>query len=231
VQSQSPGTQILTLSVADALMILASHVQAIGLSQRVRRRTAVERPLDSPFAALTSAVRDYVESQPGTADADEARAALGSHIARCARGLADVSLHLENYGVSTDLVYQLERARLSLERMTALVAFRAPDGRHPRAVAQFVASLIRANAAQTSVRALISRAASCSPGGSWSPRKTGEHYITRDFGEYRAMLASAAIGGAVTGVTVTVKLVTTGHGCRRSSRAWWPRSTTRCRSC
>ncbi len=124
-----------------------------------------------------------------------------------------MSEHLENYGVSTDLVYQLERARLSLERMSALVAFRAPDGRQPRAVAQFVAALIRANAAQTSVRALISE-------NSFllarriveSARKTGEHYITRDFGEYRAMLASAAIGGALTGVTVTVKLVTTGHG-------------------
>jgi site-specific recombinase len=35
---------------ADALMILASHVQAIGLSQRVRQRTATQRPLDTPFA-------------------------------------------------------------------------------------------------------------------------------------------------------------------------------------
>lgn len=50
---------------ADALMILASHVQAIGMSQRVRRRTAMERPLDSPFATLSIAVREYIEAQPG----------------------------------------------------------------------------------------------------------------------------------------------------------------------
>jgi len=58
---------------ADALMILASHVQAIGLSQGVRQRTATERPLDTPFAGIASAVHDYVEAAfgseaaPGTA--------------------------------------------------------------------------------------------------------------------------------------------------------------------
>ena len=108
---------------ADALTILASHVQAIGMSHRVRKRTAMERPLDSPFASLSIAVHDFVEAQPGGAEADEAKAALKSHIARCARGLRDVAEHLENYGVSTDLVYQLERARLSLQRMESLVEF------------------------------------------------------------------------------------------------------------
>ncbi len=48
----------------DALAILASHVQAIGMSHRVRRRTARERPLDSPFATLSSAVHDYLETPP-----------------------------------------------------------------------------------------------------------------------------------------------------------------------
>ncbi len=45
-----------------------------------------------------------------------------------------------------------------------------------------------------------------------SARRTGEHYITRDGGEYRAMLLSAAIGGALTGITVIVKIAVTGHG-------------------
>lgn len=197
---------------ADALMILASHVQAVGLSQRVRRRTAMERPLDSPFANLSAAVHEYVEAQRGTPDAGQARAALMSHIARCTRALDEVTGHLASYGVSIDLVYQLERARLSLARMAALVEFRAVPGPTPAAVARFVAALIRANVAQTSVRALLGEnSVLMARRIVESARKTGEHYITRDAGEYRAMLASAAIGGAITGVTVTVKLATTGH--------------------
>ena len=87
------------------------------------------------------------------------------------------------------------------------------EGRNPAAVAHFVASLIRANAAQTSVRALLAENSRLLARRIVeSARRTGEHYITRESPEYRAMLASAAIGGAVTGLTVAVKLVTTGHG-------------------
>ena len=121
--------------------------------------------------------------------------------------------HLENYGVSTDLVYQLERARLSLARMESLVEFRSAEGRDPAAVALFVASLIRANAAQTSVRALLAEnSVLLARRIVESARRTGEHYITREAPEYRAMVVSAAIGGAVTGLTVAIKLAATGHG-------------------
>lgn len=198
---------------ADALAILASHVQAIGMSHRVRRRTALERPLDSPFATLSTAVHDYLEAVAGSDDASAARAALMSHIARCSRALSEVVAHLESYGVSIDLVFQLERARLALVRMTALVEFRAEPPPAPTAIARFLASLIRANAAHASVRALLGEnSVLLARRIVESARRTGEHYITRDAGEYRLMLWSAAIGGTVTGVTVLVKLAVTGHG-------------------
>ena len=92
---------------ADALLILASQVQAIGLSQSVRQRTASERPLDTPFAGLTSAVHDYVEAALGSERFDTEETAVKSYVARCARAVAVVTGHLANYGVSIDLVYQL----------------------------------------------------------------------------------------------------------------------------
>lgn len=211
----APGAEPLrpVQDAADALAVLASHVQAIGLSHRVRRRTALERPLDSPFATLSTAVHDYLEAAPGSPDAAQARAALMSHIARCARALTEVTAHLESYGVSIDLVYQLERARLALARMIALLDLRDVPPPTPAAVARFLASLIRANAAQTSVRALLAEnSVLLSRRIVESARKTGEHYITRDGAEYRAMLQSAAIGGALTGATVLVKLMVTGRG-------------------
>jgi site-specific recombinase len=203
----------LARDAADALMILASHVQAIGLSQRVRQRTAQERPLDSPYAGLSTATHAFVESVRGTPEFDEAQAALCRHLARCARSLALVSDHLENYGVSIDLVYQLERARLSLQRMEGIVELASQQERDPTLAAHFTAALIRANAAQASVRALLAEnSVLLTRRIVESARRTGEHYITRDGSEYRAMLWSAAIGGMVTGGTVIFKLLTSGHG-------------------
>ncbi|HEY5308553.1 MAG TPA: recombinase, partial [Casimicrobiaceae bacterium] len=210
--SQEPWLR-LRRDAADALMILASHVQAIGLSQVVRQRTATERALDTPFAGLSSAVHDYVEAASGSEQFGSEATAVKSHIARCARSISDVTGHLENYGVSIDLVYQLERAQLSLNRMEALVAMHRASAPDRVAIAHFVASLIRANDAQNSVRALLAEDLKLMTRRIVeSARKTGDHYITRDGSEYRAMLASAAIGGALTGLTVTIKIAAGGHG-------------------
>ncbi|MEO8345528.1 MAG: hypothetical protein ABI607_07525 [Betaproteobacteria bacterium] len=198
---------------ADALMILASQVQAIGLSQGVRRRTASERPLDTPFAGLTSAVHAYVEDVVASDRFVVDEAAVKSFVARCARSLDEVSGHLENYGVSIDLVYQLERAQLSLRRMQAIIELHSRTGGDRRATALFVAALIRANDAQGSVRTLLQENMKLLTRRIVeSARKTGDHYITRDAREYRAMLYSAAIGGAVTALTILVKIATVGHG-------------------
>lgn len=198
---------------ADALMILASQVQAIGLSQRVRQRTATERPLDTPFAGLSSAVHDYVGAAFGSERFETEETAVKSYVARCSRALADVTSHLENYGVSIDLVYQLERAQLSLQRMEAIIELHGRTVPDRSATAHFVAALIRANDAQDSVRSLLRENMKLMTRRIVeSARKTGDHYITRDGDEYRAMLISAAIGGAVTGATVLVKIATVGHG-------------------
>jgi site-specific recombinase len=197
----------------DALVVLASQAQAIGLSARVRRRVATGRPLDSPFAGMVASVREFVEAPPGSPESSEALAVLASRIARCRRALADVHGHLESYGVSIDLVFQLERARIALARMEALTALRSGRAADPQAAARFAARLVRANAAQDSVGALFAGNGKLLARRIVdSARKTGEHYITHDAAEYRAMLWSAAIGGAVTGLTVLVKLAATGDG-------------------
>jgi len=198
---------------ADALMILASQVQAIGLSQSVRQRTATERPLDTPFAGLASAVHDYVGAAFGSERFEAEETAVKSFVARCARALADVKRHLANYGVSIDLVYQLERAQLSLQRMEFIIELHGQTEPNPTATAHFVAALIHANDAQRSVRSLLRENLKLMTRRIVeSARKTGDHYITRDGSEYRAMLVSAAIGGALTGLTVLVKIATVGHG-------------------
>jgi site-specific recombinase len=110
-------------------------------------------------------------------------------------------------------VYQLERAQLSLQRMEGLIALHGRAEPDRRATALFVAALIRANDAHRSVRALLRENLKLMTRRIVeSARRTGDHYITRDGTEYRAMLVSAAIGGVVTGLTVLVKIAVVGRG-------------------
>ena len=107
----------------------------------------------------------------------------------------------------------LERGRLALKRMEPLVDFRANIGADRAAIARFIARLVSANAAQNSLGTLLrENGRLLSRRVVESARRTGEHYLTHDRAEYTAMLWSAAIGGAVTGLTVLVKFALTGHG-------------------
>jgi site-specific recombinase len=197
----------------DALVVLASQAQAIGMSSRVRQRFATERALDSPFAGLVGSIREWIDAPAEAAERAGARAAAASSIARCRSALASVMGHLENYGVNTDLVYQLERARLALARMARLIDLSATEAGRPLAVAAFIARLARANASQSSVRVLFAQNGYLlARRAVESAHRTGEHYLTRDAAEYRAMLRSAAIGGAVMGIAVIVKLAAVGKG-------------------
>ena len=199
--------------IEDAVLVLASDVQAIGLSWRVRRRVAAARPRDTPFAGLSHAAAEWLGAVPGSPDRTAARSTVASNVARCRRAIADAMGHLESYGVSTDLVYTLERARLSLKRMEELLMLTDASASGDGTIVRFVARLIRANAEHRSVvillrengRLLARRVVE-------SAERTGEHYLTRDAPEYRAMVLSAAIGGAITGFTVLVKLTVTGRG-------------------
>jgi site-specific recombinase len=124
-----------------------------------------------------------------------------------------VRTHLKHYGVSTDLVYQTERARLSLRRMEAILRLDGRIGEDAGDPHLFVAKLIAANAAHDSLRILWrENMRLLSQRVVESSRRDGEHYITRDAPELRAMLASAAVGGAITAGTVMVKLNVVGHG-------------------
>ncbi|MGF6871911.1 site-specific recombinase [Paraburkholderia sp. MM5477-R1] len=127
------------------------------------------------------------------------------------RGATDnVFAHLYRNGVSVDIVFQVERMRMRIERAEHLLdAWMAQDDLH--AAARLTAELVRANHASQSV-AHLARSNS-----SLLARKiveysadTGEHYIARDRAEYLKMMRMAAGGGLVTVVTVCVKFAITG---------------------
>jgi site-specific recombinase len=124
--------------------------------------------------------------------------------------VALVTGHLEQSGVSVDLVYRLESLRRGLDRMEAIsrVLGAARGEERCREGLVLVAELLRHSYAERSVRELtrtnlrlLSRKVIERAGHS------GEHYITSNRAEFHAMVHSAAGGGLLTAFTAALKFL------------------------
>jgi site-specific recombinase len=114
--------------------------------------------------------------------------------------------HLDEYGVSINLVFQMTRLRIYLQRLDSLVEILISEKLEAKKVCGFLAGLIEENHELRSVGALVSQNINL------LARKvveraaeTGEHYITRTKKEYRNMVQAAGGGGMLTAFTVYIK--------------------------
>lgn len=202
------GWNSLRRDMPDALVYLVSEVASVGLSTPFRRRSGAASFRDLPFYGLAAAAEDVARAvrerdEGAFADASEQ---LGGRLSRCRRTMDDVHAHLDLYGVSTRIVYQLERMDAQLRRAELLLGRLANEGGAPATAAAF-ARIVRDTVDSSRLRDLVER------NSRLLARKvvdrsaeTGAHYIARNRREYAAMLRSAAGGGLVTSLTTWVKL-------------------------
>ncbi|WP_426744911.1 gliding motility protein [Myxococcus faecalis] len=200
-----PGARV-RADLMDALLLLALQTAALGTTEDVRDRTPETSLRASPFLRLRL-VCDAVLARDA---AQDTLRDLSTCVDDCRRVVGSVSRHLEEAGVSVDLVYRLERIRRSLERMEAIArVLGAPRGEPRwREALGLLSDLLRRAHADRSVvelarrnvrmlaRKIIERAG-----------HSGEHYITTTRPEFHAMVHSAAGGGLVTAVAVASKFL------------------------
>ena len=199
---------VLRRDLPDALVYLVSEVASAGLSSAFRRRVGTRSFRELPFYGLAAAAEAVAgAARAGDAGAlADATAGLGRRLAGCRHAMAAVHAHLDQYGVSTRMVYELERMEAQLRRAELLLGRIHRAGGAPAAAAAF-ARLVRDAIESTRVGDLVER------NSRLLARKvvdrsaeTGAHYIARNRREYLAMFRSAAGGGLVTVVTAWVKL-------------------------
>ncbi|WP_375768086.1 site-specific recombinase [Archangium gephyra] len=197
--------QVVRTSLVDALGLLAVQTAALGLAEDVRDRCPEVSFRASPFLKL----RRVCEGVQARDAAPDSLRELGDVVEECREVVAIVSSHLEQYGVSVDLVYRLERIRRSLERMEAIarVLGAVPGEARWREGLVLMTDLLRRAHTDRSVRAVVAGNARL------LARKvieraghSGEHYITTTRAEYHRMVHSAAGGGLITAVTAILKL-------------------------
>ncbi|OIP20547.1 MAG: recombinase [Comamonadaceae bacterium CG2_30_60_41] len=204
-------------SLMEAVNFCASQIRATGFSPELRLRMSAPARESGPFHALSTQqealAAAWLES-PDLPSAQCQRALRHFHnqLDDCRHAAASVYTHLEAYGISVNLVFELRQLRERVLRIRALLdcLFSATPHQH---TAQLIAHLVMVGHQRLSIRALIAANSSMLAAKvAERSSETGEHYITRTRAEYRQMLRDAAGGGAVMSVTTLLKFVVLSAG-------------------
>ncbi|MFN3376734.1 MAG: site-specific recombinase [Burkholderiaceae bacterium] len=200
-------------ALLDAMVYCAGQIMSTGFAPELRLRMTEAARESQPFHGLirdVEALREAVQKSPVTEGAlpaavGEAARALRERLEVCRAAAATVYGHFEDNGISVDLVFRLRQLRERILRVRELL-----DGllspRPAVAAARFFAQLVLVGQERRSVRALLASSSSLLAAKvAERSAETGEHYITRNRAEYRAMLRNAAGGGAVMALTTMVK--------------------------
>lgn len=196
----------------DAILVLTSQVAAAGLSGALRRRMSAKALANRPFVQVARAAERVREAAEACAD-DAAHAAelaqqalyLRGLLQACREAIDSVHEHLDEHGVSVDIVFQVDQLRKRTHRIEALMdCALGPQAETP--IVALTVELIETAQQRRSVGALFTRHYSMlARKVAERSAETGEHYITRDWREYSLMLKRALGGGSVLAGTTFMK--------------------------
>lgn len=188
-----------------AMLLLSIQVQGIGTASDIRKRLSQADFQQLPFFKLPRLVEQFV-SEPDR----DMKNVLGDKVQKmideCRLSLAELHDHLDEQGVSIQIVYKMERLERILKRISVLLKLELHQSLDPGLLSQFLEGLISENIQQKSVLnlfnqnfSLLSRKIAERAG------ETGAHYITRTKAEFLQMIKSALGGGVITAFTTLVK--------------------------
>ena len=218
-----PGAEGTRRVQLDAITILISGLHAAGYTPALRQRMDAALLQSEPFRQITpaaAAVRQAVLDGRGD-DALREAAYLRALLDACRRAAASVLPHLEAYGVSVNIVFELDQLEGRTQRIEALLdCVLAPDpvSEGHRLLLDLVSTL----AELRGVRTLFARHYSLlARQVTERSAEMGEHYITRTRKEYRSMLRRALGGGAVIAGTTFVKFAVVALGMTAFWSGFW----------
>jgi len=210
-------------AMLDAMTILVSAVHASGYAPNLRQRMDRAQLADEPFRQLAraaEAVRTAVlEGRHAEAlrDATYLRALLDA----CRRAAASVSGHLEEFGISVDIVYEMDQLAQRTQRIEMLLDCVISPEPLPE-LQRLTLQLLYVAREQKGFRPLLARHYSLlARQVAERSAEAGEHYITRDRTEYRDMLLRAAGGGAVIAGTTYLKFAIYALGVTAFWAGFW----------
>ena len=199
----------LASALDDSIVLLCHQIAATALEAPIRQR------LDNPhenahvLMQLSTLSHDLMLSPSNSDERPQLLNNLRAALSKARVAIDSVYEHLERFGVSVDVVFQVERTRLRIDRVDQLLAVWA-DRAHLTNYSVLTSQLIEANLNRSSIGGLLAETYSLL-GRKVVERsaETGEHYIARTRKDYFGMLRMAAGGGVLTAVTVYLKFFIT----------------------
>ena len=204
-------------TLTEAITFCTSQIRATGFSPELRLRMSEPARQNGPFHNLArdlEALLDAIRASPTQASVVRTQALQHflTQLDACRHAASSVYTHLDAHGISVNLVFQLRQLRERVLRVRALLDCLLSDQPHAD-TARLLAHLVLLGQKRLSLRALISANSSMLAAKvTERSSETGEHYITRNPTEYRAMLRQAAGGGAVMSLTTLMKFVVLSAG-------------------
>ena len=193
----------------DSLIYLISQIVAIGLGPGIRKRIPHKKMKSLPFFYLSGKLNLYLKTKNDPTQALLTETLLKEFtdlLHETEEAIDEVYLHLNRFGVSTHLVFQLERMKLFLKRTYALLEIVNSGYLSKTKISYFAAELVEQNLSQRHAMGIFSNNATLlAQKIIENNSQTGEHYIAKDRIEYRQMVNSAMGGGVLTAVTVFIK--------------------------
>lgn len=202
-----PGTGAARAALLDAVTILTGAVQAAGYSPALRQRMDAGALQDEPFRQLSGCTSTLRQALQEGRQADALREAgyLRALLDACRRATESVMRHLEQYGVSVNIVYEIDQLHGRVRRIEELVgALLAPDSAAEGR--RLMLDLLRTLGEQRGLGPLLAQHYSLlARQVAERSAETGEQYITRTRAEYRSMLRRAGSGGLLIAITTFAK--------------------------
>lgn len=193
----------------EALIYLISQIVAIGLGPGIRKRIPHKKMKSLPFFYLSGKLSLYLKTKNEGNNpllAEQLHKELLDLLAESQAAIGEVYHHLDQFGVSTHLVFQLERMKLFLKRTHSLLDVVSVGHLTKTKISHFVAELVEQNQEQRNVMGIYSNNATLlAQKIIENNSQAGEHYIAKDQKEYWKMVKSAMGGGVLTALTVLLK--------------------------
>ena len=200
----------------ESITYCLSQISAIGFSPELRLRMSPEAHAARPFHTLAAdfeGLRTRLHEQPSDPAALEAAVQrFKQALDACRQAANSVYDHLDEHGISVDLVFRLRQLRERVLRIRQLLdALLSPTP--ALSAVRLLAHLAQVGQQNRSLGALLaSNSSLLAAKVTERSAETGENYITRNHAEYRAMLRKAAGGGAVMSLTTLLKFLLLGLG-------------------
>ena len=203
------GTDPWRAEMMDAVTYLVSAVRAAGFSAPLRKRMTEASLAHEPFRQLgasTERLREAVLAGDLVSTALRHEAGyLRALLNECRAAVDSIGDHLEEFGISVDIVYEMDQLQARVHRIEQLLdCVLSPEP--GREMLQLTQSLVGMLEQRRGIRSLLARHyALLSRKVAERSAETGEHYIAHSREEYHDMLRRAATGGAVLSATTLLK--------------------------